>query len=143
MIHSQAYILRSVLIYLSQASAPSSQTTWPVFVDNEPNLPDNCITVYNTAGTEDGRAMISGLLFDHEGLQIRVRSVDHPTGWNKLREIRDAISMSVRNLFLTVEGEPYRVNAVTRIQDVIPIGTEQTSKRLLFTLNCTISFNKL
>lgn len=143
MIHSAAYVLRSALIALGQVTAPSSQTAWPIFVDNEPNLPDNCVTIYNTLGSDDGRAMVDGELFKHKGLQLRIRCVDEPTGWEKISGIQIVIAESIRNYFLTIDGEPYRINAVTRIQDPIPLGTEQTSKRLLFTLNCTLSFRKL
>lgn len=143
MIHSAAYVLRSVLIALSQVTAPSSQTSWPAFVSNEPNLPDDCVTLYNTLGTDDGRAMIDGKVFKHKGIQVRVRSLDEPTGWNKIMELQVAVAEHIRNYSVTIDSESYLVQAVTRIQDPTPIGTEQTSKRLLFTMNCTMSYKQL
>ena len=143
--HPASMVLRSTLVHFSLATDPSSSPVgvWPCYVSNEPNTPDNCITIYDTAFTDDGRVNIDGELQYHEGLQIRVRSVDYLTGWQKMDAIRTAISMSVSYLVVAVEGENYLVICYAKIGNILPIGTEQTSKRQLFTLNLVSSVTKL
>ena len=138
---SAAEIIRSMLVDLGLGTDPSSQGLWPIFVSNEPNRPDNCITIYDTASSDDGRSMVDGELFSHEGLQVRVRSVDYPTGYTKANSIRTALAKSINFRTTYIDSQGYLVYCCSKIGNVLPIGTEQTSKRQLFTLNCLVSMD--
>lgn len=140
--HSPAEILRSVLVTLGLGTDPSSNGNWPIYVRNEPNKPDNCITIYDTLGTDDGRSMIDGEVWHHEGLQIRVRSADYPTGWEKARTIKVAIAQSINFTATTVDSSHYTIYCCAKIGDILPIGNEQTSKRELFTINCVVALDR-
>jgi hypothetical protein len=151
-IHSPADIVRWLLVELGEGSAPltpvSRASLWPVYATNEPSSPDECITVYDTVGRGDGRLMISGREINHYGVQVRVRSITHRTGWQKAESIR--VSLSERTLeeavsVPDVEGvngglpTPYIVHCLAQIGAVLPIGTETTSKRSIFTVNALVT----
>ena len=142
--HSPAQIVRQLLIDLSLGTLPSASGSWPVYATHEPNTPDDCVTVYDTAGTDDGRSMISGELWGHDGFQVRVRGKDHDTGWLKADAIQAGLAESVYDRTVRVSSSAYLVHAITRIGDVLTLGTEApTSKRSLFTINATLSVKQL
>ena len=144
MMFSPADISRWALIALGLGSDPDEVAAWPIFATGEPTSPDDCITVYDTAGNDDGRAMTSGELFSHYGIQIRVRAVDHETGWVKADSLRTVMSQQVNALLLAVGSSNYLVHAFTKIGVVLPIGKDAPkSKRSLFTINLTAAIRRL
>lgn len=114
---------------------------WPVFVGLEPSSPDNCITVYDTVGEKNGRVMTTGEMQLHHGIQVRIRAVDHPTGFTKARAIAVALDEEVygADVFIDDGQRPastYRVHSYTRRSGVFALGDESpNSKRQLFTVN--------
>lgn len=139
--HSPARIIRQLLIDLGLGS---NGGTWPVFYAMEPNAPDNCISVFDTTGTSDGRSMIDGELFGHEGFQVRVRAQDHDTGWTKADAIQKGLAEDVSLETVTVASSRYTVYAVTRISDVLPLGRQvPQSMRSIFTINATLAVNQV
>lgn len=133
--HSPADIVRRLLIALGLGADPPS-SSWPIFAAHEPDLPDNCITVYDTAGVAQGRSMISGELFGTSGFQVRVRAKDHTTGWTKADAIQTDMAKAVYQEVVTISGTRYLVHAIVKIGDVLALGTESpTSKRHVFTIN--------
>jgi hypothetical protein len=136
---SPADVLRWLLIALGVGSDPDAMVDWPVFVSVEPSEPDNCITCYDTAWRSDGRGMPTGETYNHYGAQVRVRAVDHRTGWSKAQQIRDKLDRAVKENALTVNGTEYIVEAVSKT-DVLSIGQDTPdTKRQLFTMNPFIS----
>ena len=111
----------------------------------EPAVPDNAVTLYDTVGNDDGRAMQGGSIYNHPGVQIRVRSKALQLGHAKAEEIRTVLSESIKLSPISVDGVNYLVQAVTRIGQVIPIGrdTSESTGRFLHTVNCTMSLRKL
>jgi hypothetical protein len=134
-------VIRQVLIELEvgvfPGIPPAPVGTWPIYATSEPNLPDNVITCYDTAGQDDGREMITGTLDQHYGIQIRVRSQDHPTGWTKIAAIRQLLATQVDRMIVTLaSNQSYTVFAVVKIKQILSIGKDvPNSKRSLFTLN--------
>lgn len=140
--HSPADVLRRLLIQLGLGTAPETRPleSWPIYASNEPSDPDNCITVYDTAGTDDGRSMIDGELFGHYGIQVRVRSLDHATGWLKADAIQTALAETVYDNAVTIGGSSYLVHSANKIGDVLALGKDVSdTKRSLFTLNAVLS----
>lgn len=141
--HSPADVVRWLLVLMGLGSAPGGGD-WPVFAAGEPDLPDNCITVYDTQGTDDGRSQIDGELFSHEGIQVRVRARTHPEGWVKAHAIREALAKQAYDETVVTGGEAYLVHSINRIGNVIALGKEVPStKRSLFTINATVSLRHL
>lgn len=142
--NSPADILRWLLVYLVQGTDPADADAWPVYVSSEPNQPDNCITVYDTQGQDDGRSMRDGELYAHPGFQVLVRSQDHVAGWQKATAIRTALAMEVLRLTLAVGPSTYLIQCISHIGQVLAIGKDApSSKRSLFTVNGMVSVEQL
>jgi hypothetical protein len=138
--HSPADILAQVLVDIGQGSSPSNNPlqAWPVYTTGEPNAPDNCITVKDTVGQDDGRTMPDGEPMFHPGFQIRLRATDEATGYAKANAIRTALSQ-ILNRTVTIGSNNYFVNCVVRIGQVLPLGKDTPhTKRSLFTLNAML-----
>ena len=140
--HSPATAIQSLLIALGVATDPASSAAWPVYASAEPDTPDNCITVYDTAGRDEGRRMTDGQRNERSGFQVRVRSKDHATGYTKARAIAVAMDGVLRQTVL-VSTQHYLIWAVTRSSDVLALGPESpSSKRPIFTVNATASIKQ-
>lgn len=143
MTHAPADVLRWLLIELGAGTDPDANGAWPIFHSSEPGAPDNCITTYDTEGTDDGRSMPTGEAMGHDGFQVRVRSTTPKVGWAKASEIQDLLAETVYQDAVVVEGSNYLVQCAAKIGRVIPLGKDPTSKRSLFTLNATLSVKQL
>jgi hypothetical protein len=138
--HSQANIIRWLLINLGLGTDPASAGSWPIYAYSEPDTPDAVITVYNTVGFVDGRAMPTGEVYEHFGFQVRVRATSSKLGITKINEIARQMAESVHNLTVTIDTETYTVCAITRKSGVIELGKEYpTSERNVFTLNAIVA----
>lgn len=131
--------MRQLLIDLGLAA--DGGTSWPAFHEFEPDLPDGCVTVYTTAGTDQGSAQVDGSLLGPTGLQVRVRSNDGDTGWAKADEIQTALAgLAARNV--TVGASVYNVWDVLP-DDVLPIGFDVPGgRRQLFTFNALMMIDQ-
>lgn len=138
--HSPADIVRYLLVDLARGSLPEDETDWPIFVSQEADHPDSCITLYDTSGILEGRAQISGEIQEHYGIQIRVRAANSTIAYAKISEINAWIDESVRNNLVTIEGSQYLVYAITRKGGILSLGKEvSASKRNLYTVNAIVS----
>lgn len=150
MTDSPADVLRHYLVARSLATMGGAGGEWPAFCAGEPGSPDNCITVYDTTGTEAGRPMIDGGDVGPEGIQIRVRGTTHAVGWAKASAIKENLESSSVSVGpyhygpMTVNGRSYRIQCVVGIGNVIPLGKMVPENRLsLFTLNAMIRIEDL
>jgi len=131
--HSPADIIRQLLIDLSLGTASG---TWPVYVSQEPDLPDNVITTFDTAGIHDGRHMPGGEVQEHNGVQIRVRSANHAAGYTKAQTIAATLDTSVKLTAVTANSVDYQVISISRRGSVIALSKNvPTSNRDVLTLN--------
>lgn len=146
LLHSPADVIRRLLIDLGLGLDPSPTTaevTWPVYATTEPSVPDNCITVYDTTGYDEGRTAPDSERQEHHGFQVRIRSATFATGYVKARAIATAMDAQYQDV-MTLDGSRYLVHCITRIGDVLPIGKETpNSKRDIFTINCKAALRKL
>lgn len=144
--HSPAHIVSKLLIQLGLTTLPVTGTVgvWPVHVSNEPNVPDNCVTIYDTVGQPDGRSMIDGELDQHFGFQVRVRSDNFPDGWAKAYAIQRALAELITNLVVHINDSDYLVHCISKIGIIIHFGKEVPSnKRDLFTINALVSLARI
>lgn len=151
--HSPADVIRSVLVTLGlttePALLPENDLPWPSFTNREPPTPDDCVTVFDTDGVDHGRVMFGGERQSHHGIQIRVRSTYHDSGFKKAREI--ALSLdSLYDFSVTVPGtqqvggEDYVVHSVNRVGEVLSLGREvPESKRSVFTVNAMLTLKMI
>lgn len=122
---------------------------WTVWVNNEPEGPDNVITVYDTQASSSGRDMISGHELLHRGIQFRIRSADPRAGGAEAELLRVQITTQVNRVVTTVEsGQPtqsqYRIAAFSGVSGVLTLGREMPqSRRNVFTINALCAIERL
>lgn len=135
--HSPADIMRYLLIQAGAGVNPTVSTiNWPIYVANEPSLPDNCITLFDTMGEIDSKNHIDGKVVEHHGFQIRVRAENHSVGYVKANSLSQLIDTELYRESVTIGSSDYCIHSIRRMTDVIPLGTESpTSKRCIFTIN--------
>ncbi len=109
-------------------------SSWPIYRANEPDSPDNAMTAYDVAGHMDGRSMIDGILYEHIGFQIRLRSANYRTGREKAEAVRTFLA-SVYREDLLVNGILCKLHAAVRLLPIIYLGQEETRKRCIFVIN--------
>lgn len=140
--HSPADILRHYLIGEIVGTLPSLADDWPIYCASEPNLPDNCITTYDTSGKLDGRIMVEGAMQEHYGVQIRIRCSDPVTGWQKAKEISRKVDIIYRETVL-IDSAQYLIHSVTRTGGILSLGKDvPNGRRNLFTINMLIDITQ-
>jgi hypothetical protein len=119
-------------------------TDWPLFVDNEPDSPDDAITVYNTDGLLNARLQNTGEFDENPGIQIRIRSAEYTDGWTIADAIKAMLDEDVYgNVVAVLDGGDFEIETFNRSSNVLAIGREPESQRWVFTLNGTIVVNEL
>lgn len=144
--HPHEKVVAALLVDLALGADPDAQPlgSWPVYTTDEPGEPDNVVTVFDTEGTGDGRAMPTGEAMHHPGIQVRVRAADPLTGYRKADEIRTAMAQSVNLYGITVGSTDYLVNCFARISQVRSLGKESpSSRRRIFVINAVVSLRTL
>ena len=138
---SPADIVANLLVAmgLGVANNPSLavQVDWSVYTSGEPESPDSVITVYDTQGRLDGVTTPDRMMNEHVGIQIRVRSQDHPTGWKKINAIAVALINQVDQAVVQgPSGDEYIVYSILQTGAINTLGKEAgKSRRRLFTYN--------
>lgn len=60
---------------------------WPIFIGSEPDMPNDCITLYDTPGTAPNPKW----LLDYPRFMARVRSHSYEQGFAKAEELKGAL----------------------------------------------------
>jgi hypothetical protein len=141
--HSQADVVRWLLIAQSIGTDPASSAAWPIYVSNEPDTPDNLITIYDTAGIFDGRIQRSGEKVEYRGIMIQVRGTSHPVAWAKTDALRVALDEAVNKTIVDVGDNQYIVYSISRQSGPIALGREPSTSRFLFSINCAVILRQL
>lgn len=144
MTHSAADLTRWYLVAGGTGTDPHDGAAWPAYAGREPAAPDDALTVYDTDGLDHGRSMPTGEILGSQGVQVRVRSTDHRTGYSKAEEVRAALAAAYQEV-VAPPGDPerYLVHCFSRIGDVIPLGREPGSSRYVFTVNAVTPVRQL
>jgi hypothetical protein len=143
--HSAADIVCQALYGLGYLSNPETQPTgvWPGFVDSEPDSPDKCVTIYDTAGRVFPRSTPDNYRVENPGIQIRVRAATYRTAFQKARQLATALD-SINREVVDTGTYSYRINTIVRSSEPIRVGKESpTSKRSILTINAMVNFNQL
>lgn len=144
--HTPSQILEKFLITNSLVvAAPSgSESNWPCYIAIVPDrkeTPSNIVSIFDTEGDYDGRYLRTGVVVEHPGFQIRVRSTDYQAGYIKMLTIRNKITQEATKAQITLDSSTYTIQSAFA-GTVMSIGTEpnSTKNRHLFVINGTISF---
>lgn len=136
--HSPADILRELLISLGIGVDPDDGTdaNWPIFATQEPNLPDNVITVYNSDGISHGREQIGGEQQYHHGIQVRIRATTTEVGNVKAYAVKQCFDETIYQNAVTLGEYSYLVHALSKTSNVIELGPEApVSERVILVIN--------
>lgn len=140
--HSPGDILRYLLIAAGSGTLPTSNGSWPIHADKEPDTPDNCITIRTTEGVEQGRVQITGVRQGQFAAQVRVRSTGSPTGYQKAAGLQHTMNTTFLNEEITISGSNYIVHSAY-CSDPISLGEDKPdSRRFLHTLNVMLNIRK-
>lgn len=147
MAHQPAEIIARLLVGLGKGTDPEADPTepWPVYDTNEPDAPDNCITVFGTEGTGTGWLQMTGEMQGDFGVQVRVRCADEISGHLKAYQVCLALDGVTRQP-VAVPGSPpatYLVWSVERRGQPLPLGEDDpNSRRSVFTVNALTNIRK-
>ena len=141
--HSTAEVIRAALVQLVLGTNPAANAAWPIYASGEPSSPDNCLTVYDTAGSTEGRHHVDGMVQEHPGIQVRIRSSGYRVGWTKANSVSIALDQ-INYASVVIGTKTYEVYSVTRSGNIIYVGNESsTSKRQIFTVNAVVALRQI
>jgi hypothetical protein len=139
--------MQALIIQLGLGTVPPGDFTvgnsdWPVYATNEPDYPDNCLTVLDGPDQFDARIMATGEEQIHQGFSVRIRSTDHQTGWQKAKAVYHSFCLNVGGangvilVATTADGNIYPVVCLTNLKGPNPKGKDATrTKRSIFTVD--------
>jgi len=108
---------------------------WGIFISVIPDVPDNCIAVFDVPSSVEGRVLQTGEVLDKLAFSIRIRSIEYLAGWDKVSEINAV--MDALNGFSGIDRD-YRT--VKRLQNATPEGRDE-SKRFQFTIDYVVTID--
>lgn len=97
--------------------------TTDIFIASEPSSPDECITLYNTAG---GEAPSPKFLLDFPGLQVRSRANSYETAYANLLEVFDLLVGRAAFIKNTT-----RYTGIIALTNIFEIGQDENERRIL------------
>lgn len=135
--HTAQRIVVELLIDLGLSQAYNTTgASWPTYYNNEPDEPDQCITVYSTQGTSDGRLMSDGEVQEHYGILMQFRSTDADTNELKARAVATGLDSFTPRTIVTISPHTYQVINMSRSGNINYLGRDRENKnRFLHTIN--------
>jgi hypothetical protein len=149
---SPARVIAKFLVDRGIVVAPANPPQpWQVQVTEEPDKPDNTITVYNTGANTFGRLMRSGDRTEKPTVQIRLRALNDKDGYAKGQAIQNTLdkvglATSLGGLvwvYVTVDSVRYTLQAVHITTPLTYIGEEEKNARLLYTINALMTITPI
>lgn len=141
LLHSPAEIVATALLLEGTGTSPlMDNEDWQIHYSDEPDLPDNVITVYDTTGKADGSSMHDGYVWEHQGIMVRIRASTHRIGWRKADEVRETLARGIYYETITLNASTYKLVCVGDVGSIVPNGKEApNSARRVFSINCTVA----
>lgn len=144
--HSPADILGYLLVSYGYGDDPEGigTLTWPIFIDNEPDSPDNCITIYNSISRQQGRTQVDREIQEMHGVQLRIRSSVSNEGYAKARQLAIFLDETQYADIITFGSATYCVHSFTRTSDIISLGKDAPTptKRSIHTFNGLLTLDQ-
>ena len=135
------YYLTDVAVLFTD---PSDGGSWPLYNDFLPDdseIEDDTAAIFSTSGILHGKDE-DGTLYQHYGLQLRVRACDARDAYEKMKNVMDNL-LTVNNQNVVVTGEgTYEIHNITQTTDIVPIQIDQKN-RTHYTVNFIVAYTKL
>ena len=136
-----AYIITTLV----KMADPSDGDSWPLYISHLPdgkNVKTDAGAIYDTAGTTDIRSM-NGNVYQHPGIQIRIRASDYEVGYARIEEIVYKLD-DVFNDVITINSVDYEIQNASRTSPIVSLGVEPgTVRRFHFTVNYLLTLSLL
>lgn len=136
-----AYVIEK----LDKMTDPSDGDDWPLYTSHMPDSLDvktDCGAIFGTGGVNDPRGMEGGVS-QHPGVQLRIRSKSHSTGYAKIEDVASTLD-GVMNDTITISGKEYAIQNVSRASPIVDMGVEPgTKRRFSFTVNYLLTMKRL
>lgn len=123
------------------AETDANSSLWIGKINLEPDTPDEVVTIFDLNGDLKGRAMTSGEYAYYPKIQVRIRSVDYPTGYQQGKALEDFFIKRAmgKNVVFGEEYNNIRLFSTNLETPLIPIGTQQDkNKRQVFVFTCCL-----
>jgi hypothetical protein len=126
-VSSPAVDIKDILVAAGVATfAGTSESSWALYVDNEPETPSNVVTVYDDDGVPPTETIDpTDEPIEQPIVQIRVRGVDYETAYTKIQECLTAC----KKLPFELNGSGY--GSLARIDEVQSLGTDLKNRHRL------------
>lgn len=141
---SPAEVVHNYLIAQGLTFRPPATdlTKWYSYVAFLPTDPDQIVVLFDAGGDLDGRLMADGTQIIHPNVQVRLRSKDYKTGWNKGEAIADLLQQA-KMIKVTIGALTYLIHAARMSMPLMPIGQEEKSERWEFTINYRLTLSEV
>lgn len=149
MINSPAHVVAQYLRDAGVGTQPTAGEEWPVYVNNLPVSPDNCLVVYDTNAPKT--VYQHGNYEGDHGVQVSVRAVNHQAGWVQARRVLQSL-VSAYRVGVSVPAPPtaegtgtvhYLLHCASNVGSILRLGKEApTSKRDMFSINLTVTLHQ-
>jgi len=104
-----------------------------------PDTIDDVVTVFDTDPQLDGRAMRSGVVWDHKGVMLHVRSKSKTTAWAKVWAVCVALD-SVYHRLIAVQGGTRLYGFHRKSGPALMAGRTETNLRFCYSVNYTMQY---
>lgn len=133
-----------VLNYLLSVGMVSDTSTanWFCTIGGIPTEPDNCVNITDYGSVLDGRYTNTGEHVEHPLIQIWVRSKTYQTGYTKITDIKNALSVLKNEVIIMSEDKNDIINAFSLTSGIIFLGREEYKNRYNFTINGSLSISE-
>lgn len=130
--------IAALLVGRGFGAMPGKNVLWPISLSGMSDDPDDAISTYDTAGTDDGRLMGDGTRIIHPGVMVKVRSRLYGDGYNKADAIAKALD-KLHNVSVPAGNYGSKITSI-KTGPVFDLGPEEGKVRRLFTVNLLLSF---
>ena len=125
---------------------PTDSLDWPCYISHQPdgnNVNNICGAVFDTTGVRDARLLRTGLVIEHPGIQILLRTTDYETGYSKAQRLALALD-AIANQLITIDATIFKIINCSRTAPVASLGKEPgTKRRDFFSLNYLLTYKTI
>lgn len=108
------------------------------FVSSMPDSYDECVLIRDVMAKDFGRSQRSTKELFHLGLQVMVRTLQYPYGYQVSQLLSNTL-VSIYQATIALDGNDHYINSIYRVGSIIPMGEELGKKRQLFSMNFRVA----
>ena len=132
LLNTPAEVIRDFIIAAGFMTDPSDGSSWPLYISSLPDGATNAGVLMDAPGWKNGRLSSTGLVIEHYGLVLKIRSRDYNAGFVKIEAMTlDLDEVDKDNI--VVGGQTFELTNISRVEPIKSLGTEpESTKRRFF-----------